>query len=65
MYDFFSIGTSGLVQPAATLPFLAKQSGADIVEINIETTSLTPFADHILSGKSGEILPELVKAVWG
>ena len=61
---FFSIGTSGLVQPAATLPFLAKQSGAVIVEVNIEKTSLTPFADHFLCGKFGEILPELVKAVW-
>ena len=29
---FFSIGTSGLVQPAASLPMLAKQNGAVIVE---------------------------------
>jgi NAD-dependent deacetylase len=61
---FFSIGTSGLVQPAATLPFLAKQSGAVIVEINTEETPLTPSANHLLRGKFGEIMPGLVKEVW-
>jgi len=62
---FFSIGTSGLVQPAATLPFLAKQTGAVIVEVNIKETPLTPWVDYFFRGRSGEILPELVKAVWG
>jgi NAD-dependent deacetylase len=62
---FLSIGTSGLVQPAATLPMLAKQNGAVIVEINVEETPLTPSVDYNFRGKSGEILPELVKAVWG
>jgi NAD-dependent deacetylase len=62
---FFSIGTSGLVHPAAALPFLAKQSGAVIVEVNIEDTPLTPTVDYFFRGKSGEILPELVNAVWG
>jgi len=61
---FFSIGTSGLVQPAATLPLLAKQNGAVIVEVNVEETPLTPSVDYFFQGKSGKILPELVKAVW-
>jgi NAD-dependent deacetylase len=62
---FFSIGTSGLVQPAATLPRLAKQNGAVLVEINADETPLTPSVDYFFRGKSGEILPKLVKAVWG
>jgi NAD-dependent deacetylase len=62
---FFSIGTSGLVQPAATLPFLAKQNGSVIVEINTEETPLTSSADYFFCGQSGETLPELVKVVWG
>jgi NAD-dependent deacetylase len=62
---FFSIGTSGLVQPAASLPYLAKQNGAVIIEINVEETPLTLSADYSFRGKSGETLPELVKAVWG
>ncbi|MGC8856733.1 MAG: NAD-dependent deacylase [Anaerolineae bacterium] len=62
---FFSIGTSGIVQPAASLPFAAKNRGAVVVEINLEPTPLTPKADFFLQGKSGEILPALVQAVWG
>jgi NAD-dependent deacetylase len=62
---FFSIGTSGMVQPAAELPLLAKQSGAVVVEINVEDTPLTPEVDYFFRGKSGEILPEMVKTVWG
>jgi NAD-dependent deacetylase len=61
---FFSIGTSGLVQPAASLGFAAHNKGATVVEVNAEPTPLTPKADFFLHGKSGEILPELVKAVW-
>ncbi|MCL4260130.1 MAG: NAD-dependent deacylase [Anaerolineales bacterium] len=62
---YFSIGTSGVVQPAASLAHAAKKNGAIIVEINAETTPLTEKADFFLQGKSGEILPALVKAMWG
>ena len=61
---FFSIGTSGVVQPAASLAFAAHNRGAVVVEINAEPTPLTPKADYVLQGKSGEILPSLVQAVW-
>ncbi|MCL4529397.1 MAG: NAD-dependent deacylase [Chloroflexi bacterium] len=61
---FFSIGTSGVVQPAATLAYAAHNRGAVVVEINTEQTPLTAKADFFFQGKSGEILPELVKAVW-
>ncbi len=61
---FFSIGTSGVVQPAASLAFAARNRGAIVVEVNAEPTPLTPKANFVLHGKSGEILPELVKAVW-
>lgn len=61
---FFSIGTSGMVQPAASLAHAAKLEGAVVVEVNAAATPLTSRADFSFSGKSGEILPELVKAVW-
>jgi len=61
---FFSIGTSGLVQPAASLAFSAKRQGATIIEINPEDTPLTPKADFSLKGKAGELLPQLIKAIW-
>ena len=53
-----------LVQPAAALPFAAKNKGAVVVEINLEPTPLTPKVDFFLQGKSGDVLPALVKAVW-
>lgn len=62
---FFSIGTSGVVQPAASLAFAAHNRGAAVIEINAEPTPLTSKANYILHGKSGEILPRLVEAVWG
>jgi NAD-dependent deacetylase len=61
---FLSIGTSALVQPAASLPLMAKQNGAVIVEVNLEETPLTPLVDYFLLGKAGEVLPELVRAAW-
>lgn len=62
---FFSIGTSGLVQPAASLAYAARNRGAVVVEINADLTPLTEKVDFALHGKSGEILPALVRAVWG
>lgn len=62
---FFSIGTSALVQPAASLAHTARQRGAIVVEINLDPTPLTPQVDFALHGKSGEILPKLVEEVWG
>jgi len=61
---FFSIGTSGLVQPAASLAYAAQNKGALVVEINAEPTPLTEKVDFFLQGKSGEVLPALVQSVW-
>ncbi len=60
---FFSIGTSGVVEPAASLPFLAKSQGAVVVEINLERTPLSEHADYAFYGPAGEILPALVQAM--
>ncbi len=57
------IGTSGLVQPAASLPLTARLRGAKIVEINPERTPIAESADAFLEGPSGQILPQLVEAL--
>ncbi len=62
---FFSIGTSGLVEPAASLPYLALQCGASVVEINPNETPLTRRATYVLKSPSGKALPVLFKAAWG
>lgn len=61
---FFSIGTSGMVQPAASLAYAARNNGSIVVEVNAEPTPLTSKVDFAFHGKSGDILPELIRAVW-
>lgn len=56
---FLSIGTSTVVEPAASLPFLALQAGACVIEVNPEPTPLTRHATHVLSGAAGSVLPVL------
>jgi NAD-dependent deacetylase len=53
------IGTSGVVQPAASLAFEAKSGGAVVAEINIERTPQSGMMDFVLTGESGKILPML------
>ena len=53
----FVIGTSAVVQPAASLPLSAAEAGAKVVEINIDPTPLTSYADFSFRGKAGDILP--------
>jgi len=57
------IGTSGVVQPAASLAFQAKAEGAVVAEINIEQTPQSGHMDFVLTGKAGEILPMLVEGL--
>ncbi|MBW8010039.1 MAG: NAD-dependent deacylase [Chloroflexi bacterium] len=61
---FFSVGTSSIVQPAASLAVQALQSGALVVEVNPDETPLTQYANYALTGLAGKILPELVQQVW-
>ena len=62
---FFSIGTSALVYPAADLPITALAAGATVVEINPQSTPLSPQVTFSLNGPAGVILPRLIEQVWG
>ena len=53
----FVVGTSAVVQPAASLPYSASEAGAKVVEINPTATPLSTYADFSFRGKAGEILP--------
>ncbi len=58
------VGTSATVQPAAALPFVAKEAGAAIIEINPTATPLTNMiSDIFLKGPAGDVLNRLVAAV--
>lgn len=57
------IGTSGMVNPAATLPSFAKERGAKIIEVNPSPSSLTHLSDYFLRGKAGEVIPQLLNTI--
>lgn len=57
---FLVVGTSGVVQPAASLAALARENGRLVVEVNPEETPLAALADIRLRGRASEILPRLL-----
>jgi NAD-dependent deacetylase len=57
---FFSIGTSSVVEPAASLPYLALASGAQVIETNPNETPLSSRCNYLLRGPVGIILPVLL-----
>jgi len=57
---FLVVGTSAVVQPAASLPMIAREHGAYVAEVNLEPTPLTSIAHESHHGKAGEILPRLL-----
>jgi NAD-dependent deacetylase len=58
-------GTAGAVHPAASLPGIAAEHGALIIEINPSTSDLTHLSDWHLKGGSAHWLPCLTKALRG
>lgn len=62
---FFSIGTSGVVEPAASLPYEALRSGAVVVEINPIPTPLNIHSRFYLPYPAGQALPALASQTWG
>jgi len=62
---FLLIGTTGLVQPAASIPVKAKQNGATIIEINPERTAYTEdITDIFLPGKAGDVMTKLTELIF-
>jgi len=57
------LGTSGVVEPAASIPVIAKSKGAKVIEINPTKTVLTSICDLFLEGATGNILPRIVDLV--
>jgi NAD-dependent deacetylase len=55
----FSIGTSTLVQPAASLPFVALEAGAVVIEINPSPTTLSGQAHFSLQASAATALTEI------
>jgi NAD-dependent deacetylase len=56
---FISVGTSGVVYPAAGFPRVAKENGAYCIEINPEANEISPLYDESLRDTAGKVLPGL------
>jgi NAD-dependent deacetylase len=54
------IGTSGVVQPAASMGLHALQRGAFVAEINLEPTPYSSTFSVSIQGKAGDIAPQLL-----
>ncbi len=61
---FLVAGTSSMVYPAASLPHVARQHGARVIEVNLEATELSETADISIRGKCGDILPQLLPSAY-
>lgn len=62
---FLIIGTTGEVMPANQIPFMAKENGATIIEINPETSLYTgKITDVFLQGKAGEVMERIGKMLF-
>ena len=59
-----SVGTSGVVYPAAQLPHIALQAGAGVVHVNPQPEALGGGREWLLAGPAGELLPALLTAAW-
>lgn len=55
-----SVGTSGVVQPAALIPATASRAGATVIHINPEAVPVRHAREYSLQGPAGQILPLLL-----
>ena len=61
----FSVGTSSVVQPAASLLGIAARAGAVTVQVNPNPTAHETLVNYALQGPAGKVLPELLSQAWG
>jgi NAD-dependent deacetylase len=58
---FIVIGSSLVVQPAASMPVIAKQHGAKLVIINRDPTPCDEMADLIIHGQAGSTMAAILE----
>ncbi len=61
---FILVGTTGEIMPASLIPYFSRETGAKIIEINIEPTKYThKIVDIFLKGKATEVFLRLKKSL--
>ena len=62
---FLSVGTSSIVQPAASLIEMATAARAFTIQVNPNSTDVDDSVSLSLRGAAGLLLPKMLEAVWG
>jgi NAD-dependent deacetylase len=62
---FLTVGTSGVVYPAADIPVVAARFGATVIQVNPDATPLDEVCAVNLRGTAADLLPEIVAAMSG
>jgi NAD-dependent deacetylase len=60
---FIVIGSSLVVQPAASMPLVAKRNGAKLVIINRDPTPYDDMADRVIHGQAGPTMASIMEKV--
>jgi len=60
---FIVIGSSLVVQPAASMPLVARRNGAKLVIINRDPTPYDDMADIVIHGQAGPVMDSILKEV--
>jgi NAD-dependent deacetylase len=58
---FIVIGSSLVVQPAASMPLVAKRNGAKLVIINRDPTPYDNMADIVIHGQAGPVMASVLE----
>jgi NAD-dependent deacetylase len=59
------VGSSLVVYPAAEIPLVAVRAGARMIVVNAEPTPFDDLAEVVIHGRSGDVLPEIVRLIDG
>jgi NAD-dependent deacetylase len=54
------VGTSGVVQPAASIPWVAREAGGRLIEVNVRESALSAGATVFVRGPAGDVLPRIL-----
>ncbi len=60
---FIVVGSSLVVQPAASMPLVAKRNGAKLVIINRDPTPYDDMADIVIHGQAGSTMANILEKV--
>ena len=57
------VGTSGVMYPTAFLPYHARRcKGVHVIEVNVEPSEFTHYADCFVSGKASTTIQAIIDA---